>query len=330
MELQARVVYDYIQLEWKPPAKGSEPVGYNIFRTVGLEPFGKTPLNKEKITELNYSDREAIPGIKYSYRMVSLGKGGLMSDPSNTASAEIPIRLQAVKNLIAREQGEGVILSWDSEQPVSFLIERDGSQIGITTDHVFTDPSPPRAKLIYKVYPTKETLIGPEAFAIIDLSPEKPPPPDPPPDPPPNPPPDPPPNPPPEIKKTVIEFTAGMEIATVNGVAKFSGATPYISGGRMMVPFRFLGESLGATVDFTTDPQTKKVLTVTYSLSGTQVTLMMGSKTAIVGEETVELDVPPEIKNGKTYVPLRFVTAALGGLVSWSQAEKKATITYPK
>ncbi len=325
--LQARVVYDYIQLEWKAPDKGAEPIGYNIFRTVGNDPFSKTPVNKEKITDLTYADKEVIPGLKYSYRAVALGKGGLVSDPSNVVSAEVPIKLVAVKNLTVKPQGEGVLLSWESEQPVSFLVERDGSQIGMTTDHVFADSNPPKTKIIYKVYPTKDSLIGPEAFTIIDLTPEQP---EPEPNPEPNPNPDPTPNPPPEVKKTIIEFTAGMEIATVNGVAKFSGASPYISGGRLMVPFRFLGESLGAKVDFTTDPKTTKVVTVTYLLAGIKVTLVMGSKIASVGENTVELDVPPEIKDGRTYVPLRFVTAALGGDVAWNATEKKATITYPK
>jgi hypothetical protein len=327
--LQARVVYDYIQLEWQQPDKGVEPLGYNVFRTVGIDPFPQKPLNKDKIVDLTYADTEVIPGLKYTYKVVALGKAGLVSDPSNTASAEIPIKLMAVKNLKAQRQGDGVLLTWESEQPVTFLIERDGAEIGMTSNLLFADSNPPAKKLIYKVYPKKENLIGPEAFTIIDMSPEKEPDPDPKPDPDPNPDPNPDPEPKPPVEvKIVVEFTVGKEIALVNGVAKFSGAIPYVKSGRTMVPFRFLGESIGAKVSYTTDPQTKKVLTVTYELDGKTVTLVMGSKTAVVGESTVELDVPPEIQGGKTYVPLRFVTAALGGTVEWDAAAKKATITY--
>ena len=319
--LQARVVYDYIQLEWQPPAKGAEPVGYNIFRTVGADPFPVKPINADRITDLTYADKEVIAGLNYTYKVVALGKAGLVSDPSNTASAEIPIKLVAVKNLKAVKQGDGVLLTWESDQPVTFVIERDGEEIGMTASLLFTDANPPAKKIIYKVFPKKDTLLGPEAFVIIDLSPEKPP--DPKPDP------DPDPNPPPETPKTItIEFTIGKEIALVNGVATFSGAVPYVSSGRTMVPFRFLGESIGAKVSFTTDPKSGKVLTVTYDLAGKTVTLVIGSKTAVVGDTTVELDAAPEITGGKTYVPLRFVTTALGGTVDWDAAAKKATIKY--
>jgi hypothetical protein len=70
------------------------------------------------------------------------------------------------------------------------------------------------------------------------------------------------------------------------------------------------------------------VLTVTYDLAGKTVTLFIGSKTAVIGDTTVELDAPPEIKDGKTYVPLRFVTTALGGTVDWNATTKTATIKY--
>lgn len=326
-DLQARPVYDYIQLEWKQPDKGTEPLGYNIFRTVGSDAFPKDPINKSKIMDMTYADKEVIPGLQYSYKVVALGKAGLVSDPSNIATAEIPIKLLAVKNLKAERQGDGVLLTWESTQPVTFVIERNGYQIGMTSNLLFADTNPPLEKLIYKVYPKKENQLGPEAFVIIDLSPQKPP--DPKPDPDPDPEPEPKPDPTPEKEvKIIVEFTVGKEIATVNGMAKFSGAIPFISGGRMMVPFRFLGESIGAKVSYATDPKTGKVLTVTYELAGKTVQLVMGSKTAIVGEESVELDAPPQISGGKTYVPLRFVTAALGGTVDWNATEKKATITY--
>lgn len=325
-ELQARVVYDYIQLEWKQPDKGTEPLGYNVFRTVGTDAFPKDPINKSKITDLTYADKEVIAGLQYTYKVVALGKAGLVSDPSNTATVEIPIKLLAVKNLKAEKQGEGVLLTWESEQPVTFVIERNGDQVGMTSNLLFSDTNPPQEKLIYKVFPKKDNQFGPEAFVIIDLSPQKPP--DPNPEPEPNPEPQPEPTPEEKEVKIVVEFTVGKEIATVNGTAKFSGAIPFISSGRMMVPFRFLGESIGAKVSYTSDPKTGKVLTVTYELAGKTVLLVMGSKTAIVGEDSVELDAPPQISGGKTYVPLRFVTAALGGTVDWNATEKKATITY--
>jgi hypothetical protein len=96
-----------------------------------------------------------------------------------------------------------------------------------------------------------------------------------------------------------------------------------------MVPFRFLGESIGAVVTFTTE-DSGKVKTVKYTLGDKVVELQIGNPTALVDGKPVLLDSPPEIASGRTFVPLRFVTAALGGGVSWDSSTKSATITYPQ
>lgn len=48
-----------------------------------------------------------------------------------------------------------------------------------------------------------------------------------------------------------------------------------------------------------------------------RIVLTIGSTTAIVDGREVELDVPPQIVNGRTLVPLRFVAEALGCRVDW-------------
>ena len=53
-----------------------------------------------------------------------------------------------------------------------------------------------------------------------------------------------------------IQITLDKEIAIVNGEAKAIGSKAILLGGRVMVPFRFIAEALGATVDFNGETKT--------------------------------------------------------------------------
>lgn len=104
---------------------------------------------------------------------------------------------------------------------------------------------------------------------------------------------------------------------------------PILKKGRTLVPFRILGESFGASVDW--DQATR---TASYTLGDTRIELVIGSKTAkiIKGSITkpVPLDVPAEIINGSTMVPIRFITENFGAKVTWTQSTKTVTVEFPQ
>ena len=54
---------------------------------------------------------------------------------------------------------------------------------------------------------------------------------------------------------------------------------------------------------------------------------MIGSKTAWVNNETVDLDVPGQIRNGTTLVPARFIAESLGAQVSFDGSSDAVVIT---
>ncbi len=58
------------------------------------------------------------------------------------------------------------------------------------------------------------------------------------------------------------------------------------------------------------------------------IELMIGKNTALVNGETLPLLYPPEIKKGRTYVPVRFVSEALGANVLWVGQRKEIQITW--
>ena len=108
---------------------------------------------------------------------------------------------------------------------------------------------------------------------------------------------------------------------------------PQIESGRTLVPLRAIFEALGATVEWDASTQT-----VTATKDGTTVKLQIGSKIAYKNGSPVPLDIPGKIHNGRTLVPLRFVSEAMGASVEWKadtqtvviKREGKPQVDIPK
>jgi len=91
-------------------------------------------------------------------------------------------------------------------------------------------------------------------------------------------------------------------------------ADPYVENGITMVPIRAVAEGLGATVSYADRA-------VSFSRSGKNVKLTIGSNIAIIDGQTVPVSSAPVIRNNRTYVPLRFVSENLGVTVNYEHRE---------
>jgi len=76
---------------------------------------------------------------------------------------------------------------------------------------------------------------------------------------------------------------------------------PRIENDRVLIPVRFLAEGLGATVNYDNSQ-------VIIKNRGSTIRLVIGSNKALVDGVTVNLDVPAQVVDGRTLVPLRFVS----------------------
>ncbi|MEE0511535.1 MAG: copper amine oxidase N-terminal domain-containing protein [Peptococcaceae bacterium] len=111
----------------------------------------------------------------------------------------------------------------------------------------------------------------------------------------------------PAAQNTVV-MTIGSTDYVVNNDIISGDAAPYVdSNWRTMVPFRVLGETFGATVDWDQDNKT-----VTYTYGNTTLTMTIGSTTYTVNGEDKTMDTAPVLNGDRTYVPVRFVAEALG------------------
>lgn len=93
----------------------------------------------------------------------------------------------------------------------------------------------------------------------------------------------------------------------------------YIKNDCTMVPIRGIFEkAAGASVNW--DQETKTVMIAQNKGEEFNfIFLQIDTENAFVNSESVKLDAPPEIKNDRTMVPLRFVMEQLGCKVTWDQ-----------
>ncbi|MDU5470236.1 MAG: stalk domain-containing protein [Peptoniphilus harei] len=102
--------------------------------------------------------------------------------------------------------------------------------------------------------------------------------------------------------------------------------SPYLdmTTQRTMVPLRFISENLGFKVDFLQKSKDNpKGGIVIRDQNNVEITMEINSKNAtrIKGgkKESLSLDSPSLIYDGRTYVPIRFISEATGYQVSWEK-----------
>lgn len=122
-------------------------------------------------------------------------------------------------------------------------------------------------------------------------------------------------------------FAADSINVIVNGEALDFGSDqgPVIQDGRTLVPFRAVFEKMGAEVKWFEDI---KLCEATYGQITAGITI--GSSKVVLGDAaSVDGDVPAQIINGRTMVPLRVIAESIGAQVGWDAETKTVNIQTP-
>ncbi|WP_042228585.1 family 10 glycosylhydrolase [Paenibacillus popilliae] len=98
---------------------------------------------------------------------------------------------------------------------------------------------------------------------------------------------------------------------------------PYLVPGKnvTMLPFRAVGEAIGATVGWDKSKQE-----VEFRKDETVIQLTIGSDMALVNGEKVALDAGAQMQDSRTMVPLRFIGENTGLTVKWDQQERSVNL----
>lgn len=128
-----------------------------------------------------------------------------------------------------------------------------------------------------------------------------------------------------EVSGTSV-FTIGSTTYTVNGVEKTMDVAPYIKGDRTYMPIRFVAQAAGvAENNIIWNAADQSVVLI----KGDRVVkLVIGSNQLLVNGIALTMDAAPEIVDpGRTMLPLRAVTQALGCVVDWDAATQTVTVS---
>ena len=112
------------------------------------------------------------------------------------------------------------------------------------------------------------------------------------------------------------------KVSVNDKLVRFEDQAPVVEEGRTLVPVRALAQTLGAKVKW--DGTNSRAL---ISKGKTEIVIPIDSSTASINGESVELDVPAEVLNGRTMVPLRFAAEAFGLTVNWDQNTRTVEIS---
>lgn len=118
-------------------------------------------------------------------------------------------------------------------------------------------------------------------------------------------------------------FKIGSTEAEINDEYVTLKTAPYSENGVMLVPVSALADILYTEAEW--NGKTKEV---TLEHAGNKVVAQIGSKTAYVNGQAIEMEVAPAIKNGEAFVPLRFVSENLGAELFWSPIVKKIYVYF--
>ena len=129
------------------------------------------------------------------------------------------------------------------------------------------------------------------------------------------------------IGATTIAYAGNDIKVELDGKSvQFPDEKPYISqDNRTMVPVRFVSQDLGYAVYWD-----EKRQLVSIENSGRTIVVPIGSKVIQVNGSSVTIDTEAKIVNGRTFVPIRFISQSYGSNVTYNEATRTVEVIRPK
>lgn len=117
-------------------------------------------------------------------------------------------------------------------------------------------------------------------------------------------------------------FAADDVRVEIDGKSLEFDVAPRIENGRTLVPFKAIFEALGLNIDWIGEQR----IATAYS-ADMNVSIKIDAAYGNINGELIELDVPAKIVNGRTLVPLKFISEAFGNEVKWDAEKRLVSIT---
>jgi len=123
---------------------------------------------------------------------------------------------------------------------------------------------------------------------------------------------------------STVTFAAELPISVVVNDSKldFPDAQPFVdANGRTQTPAKYIGEALGATVTWNGKDQ-KAV----FTFGKKKLELFIGKKSYVVDGQTKQMDTTSISKDGRIFVPAKYIAEALGANIKWNGTDNTVYI----
>ena len=124
---------------------------------------------------------------------------------------------------------------------------------------------------------------------------------------------------------TTVTFAQQQPISVIVNDIKinFPDAQPFVdSNNRTQTPARFIAEELGATVDWNGQEQK-----ATFKSGDNILVLFIDDSNYTLNGKIKQMDTTALLKDGRTYVPAKYVAEAFGADVSWNSAKRTVSVS---
>jgi len=301
-------------LTWNTPTTTKDIVGYNLYKGTSQGKYSNIPVTDFPIEGNSYRDTKLNNGITYYYILKAVYKDKTLGPASN----EVVVSLKPQITLVAKSDETGITLYWsktiDDSNLVGYNLYRGTksgkqSEVPVTDfpiENVYYTDINIEDNIIYyyivkPVY--KDKSIGEASNEISIKS---------------------------EINSKRIIIQIGSKYMYVNGVRKEidpgKETKAILQNGRTFLPVRAVIEAMGGEIKWNDYDRR-----VSISLKNKTINLWIGNKKIQVNGLYMDMDVEPFIsKEGRTMLPLRFITENLDYKVDWDGPTKTVTIMTGK
>nr|WP_269456779.1 stalk domain-containing protein [Thermanaeromonas toyohensis] len=122
----------------------------------------------------------------------------------------------------------------------------------------------------------------------------------------------------------VAVFTLGEKSYTCRGEVKEMDVAPFVEGGRSFIPLRFLAQSLGVPGEGILWDEQERLVKI--SSQDHTIVLRLGEKKIKVDGQIKPLDVAPVEREGRVFLPARYVAEVLGYEVGWVESRQQVVM----
>lgn len=118
---------------------------------------------------------------------------------------------------------------------------------------------------------------------------------------------------------TTIRMKIGENYIYVEGEKKLIDAPTFLNNGRTMVPVRFVAENFGYDVFWNSGE-------VILRNNNIEIRLYVGKNIIVINNKEIKIDSSLILKNGRVFLPIRFLGEALNLIVYWDGLRREVTL----